>query len=144
MFNLCFSVCDINFGHLRIQYSVPISIQESVDYSLPPLTLCFLPQNTSISSFPLIFPIQFCESLWVSGLWRTLWEQITAQICLSPLESPFLSSCSPLSPSSLSYSSCNSVNLFGCPSQWIIFSPLTQKFYYQCCIVGEVLRLLEE
>ena len=24
MFNLCFSVCDINFGHLRIQYSVPI------------------------------------------------------------------------------------------------------------------------
>ena len=35
---------------------------------------------------------------------------------LSPLESPFLSSCSPLSPSSLSYSSCNSVNLSGCPS----------------------------
>ena len=71
-FNLCFSVCDINFGHLRIQYSIPISIQEFVDYSLPLLTLCFLPQNTSISSFPLLFPIQFCESLWLSGLRRTL------------------------------------------------------------------------
>ena len=124
-FNLCFSVCDINFGHLRIQYSVPISIQECVDYSLPLFTLCFLPQNTSISSFPLLFPIQFCVSLWVSGLWRTLWEQITVQICLSPLESPFFSSCSSLSPSSLSSFSCNSVNLSGCPSQWRIFSSLT-------------------
>ena len=66
------SVCDINFGHLRIQYSIPISIQECVDYSLPLLTLCFLPQNNSISSFPLLFPIQFGESLWVSGLRRTL------------------------------------------------------------------------
>ena len=51
-FNICFSVCDINFGHLRIQYSIPISIQECVDYSLPLLTLCFLPHNTSISSSP--------------------------------------------------------------------------------------------
>ena len=112
IFNLCFSICDINLRHLRIQYSVPISIQDCVDYSLPLLTLCFLPQNTSISSFPLLFPIQFCESLWLSGLRRTLWEQITAQICLSSLESPFLSSCSPLSPSSLSYSSCNSEPLW--------------------------------
>ena len=71
-FNLCLSVCDINVGHLRIQYSIPISIQECVDYSVPLLTLCFLPQNTSISSFPLLFPIQFGESLWVSGLRRTL------------------------------------------------------------------------
>ena len=78
-----------------------ISIQECVDYSLPLLTLCFLPQNTSISSFPLLFPIQFCESLWVSGLRTTLWEQITTQLSLSPLESPFFSSCSCLSPSSL-------------------------------------------
>ena len=64
--------------NIQFQYSVPISIQESVDYSLPLLTLCFLPQNTSISSFPLLFPIQCCESLWVSGLRRTLWEKITA------------------------------------------------------------------
>ena len=71
-FNLCLSVCDINVGHLRIQYSIPISIQECADYSLPRLTLCFLPQNNSISSFPLLFPIQFGESLWVSGLRRTL------------------------------------------------------------------------
>ena len=71
-FNLCLSVCDTNVGHLRIQYSVLISIQECVDYTLPRLTLCFLPQNNSISSFPLLFPIQFGESLWVSGLRRTL------------------------------------------------------------------------
>ena len=123
--NLCFSVFDISFGHLRIQYSVPIFTQECVDYSLPLLTLHFLPQITSISSLPLLFPIQFCESLWVSGLQRTHREQRTAQISLSPLESPFFSSCSSLSPSSLSSSSCNSVNLSGCPSWWRIFSPLT-------------------
>ena len=79
-----------------------------------------------------------------SGLQRTLKEQSTVYICLSPLESPLFSSCSSLSPSSLSSSSCNAVKLCGCPSLWRIFSPLTKKFYYQCCIVGEVLRLLEE
>ena len=36
-----------------------------------------------------------------------------AQCVWTPLESPFFSSCSSLSPSSLSSSSCNSVNLSG-------------------------------
>ena len=52
MFNLCFPVFDTNFGHLRIQYSVPIFTQECDNYSLPLLTLLFLPQITSISSLP--------------------------------------------------------------------------------------------
>ena len=76
-------------------------------------------------SFPLLFPIKFCESLWVSGLQRTLWEQRTAYICPSSPESPYFSSCSSLSPSSLFSFSCNSVNFSGCPSRWKIFSPLT-------------------
>ena len=88
------------------------------------------------------------QILWIFvGVWameNTLGTDNCVDLSLSPLESPFFSSCSPLSPSSLSYSSCNSVNLFGCPSWWRIFSPLTYKFYYQCCIVGEDLRLLEE
>ena len=65
MFNLCFSALDINFGHLRIKPSVPIFTQECdywFDYSLPLLTLLFLPQITSISSLPLLVSIQ---SLWV-------------------------------------------------------------------------------
>ena len=69
MFNLCLSVFNIIFGHLRIQYSVPSVTQECDDYSLPLLTLLFLPQITSISYLPLLFSIQFCESLWV--FWAT-------------------------------------------------------------------------
>ena len=124
MFNLCFSIYDINCGHLRIQYSVPIFIQECADYSLPILTLHFLPQNTSISSFPLLFPVQFCESLWVSGYGDHSGNRQLRR-SVSPLESPFLSSCSSLSASSLSSFSWNSVNLSGYPSRWRIFSPLT-------------------
>ena len=48
---------------------------------------------------------------------------------LSSLESPFLFTCSPLSPSSLSYSSCNSVNLFGGPSRWKIFFFFSPFFF---------------
>ena len=92
-------------------------------------------------------PSLLYPTLWISlcvpgcgehlGNWLLNWS-------VSLLLIPLISSWSSLSPSSLFSSPCNSVNLSGCPSLWRIFSPLTQKFYYQCCIVGEVLRLLEE
>ena len=64
----CFIVFAINFVHLRVQYLVPIFTQECdycFDYSLPLLTLLFLPQVTYISSLPFLFSTQLCESLWV-------------------------------------------------------------------------------
>ena len=60
----------------RIQYSVPIFIQESVDSSLPILTLFSTSEHLYLLLSPSL-PIQFCESLWVSGLRRTLWEETT-------------------------------------------------------------------
>ena len=102
--------------------------------------------STSEHLYFLLSPSLPNPILWIFvGVWA-MENTLGTDNCidLSPLESPFFSSCSSLSPSSLSSSSCNSVNLSGCPSQWRIFSPLTQKFYYQCSIVGEVFRLLEE
>ena len=88
----------MNFGHLRIQPSVPIFTQECdywFDYSLLLLTLLVLPQITSISSLLLLVSIQFCESLSVFWAMENTWG---TEYCvdLSPLESPLFSSCSPL------------------------------------------------
>ena len=58
----------INFVPLRPQSSVPIFTWELdywLDCSLPLLTLLFLYQVASISSLPLLFSIQLCESLCV-------------------------------------------------------------------------------
>ena len=86
--------------------------------------------------------------LWISvgvlGYGEHLGNRLLRRSVSLLLSPPFFSSFSSLSPSFLSSSSCNSVNLSGCPSLWRIFSPLTEKFYYQWYIVGEVLRLLEE
>ena len=102
-FNLCFSVCDINVGHLRIQYS------SSHSYS----GVCWLLASTFDPLFSTSKQLYFLLSpslpnpiLWIFvGVWardNTLGTD-KCVICLSPLESPFFSSCSPLSPSSLSY-----------------------------------------
>ena len=82
---------------------------------------------TSEHLYFLLSPYLPNQIQWIFvGVWATE-NTLRTDNCvdLSPLESPFLSSCSPLSPSSLSYFSCNSVNLYGCPSQGKIFSPLT-------------------
>ena len=66
VFNLCFWVFVINFVPLRIQSSVPIFTWERdywLDCSLPLWTLLFLHQVTCISSLPLLFSTQLCESL---------------------------------------------------------------------------------
>ena len=74
-----FLIFVINFVPLRTQSSVPIFTWEWdywLDCSLPLWTLLFLHQVASISSLPLLFPIQ----LWISvcsGWWRTLRELIT-------------------------------------------------------------------
>ena len=68
IFNLCFLVFDINFVPLRTQSSVPIFTWERdycLDCSLPLWTLLFLHQVASISSLPLLFSTQLCESLCV-------------------------------------------------------------------------------
>ena len=68
IFNLCFLVFVINFVPLRTQSSVPIFTWERdywLDCSLPLWTLLFLHQVASISSFPLLFTTQLCESLCV-------------------------------------------------------------------------------
>ena len=83
---------------------------------------------TALSSFGLSFfstrsplsppsPFSSLFSLWISVYsrwWRTLRELTTGWICLSPFHSPLLCSWPPLSPSSLSSSLYNSVNI----SEW--------------------------
>ena len=67
-FNLCFLVFVISFVPLRIQSSVPIFTWEQdywLDCSLPLWTLLFLHQVASVSSLPLLFSTQLCESLCV-------------------------------------------------------------------------------
>ena len=69
----------------------------------PPGLLCLLPTPS------LLYP-----TLWTSMCsrwWRTLRELITGWICLSPFDSPLLSSWPSLSPSSLFSSLYNSVNI---------------------------------
>ena len=59
----------VNFVPLRIHSSVPIFTWERyywLDCSLPLWTLLFLHQVASISSLPLFFFTQLCESLCVS------------------------------------------------------------------------------
>ena len=66
IFNICFLVFVINFVPLRTQSSVPIFPWERdywFDCSLPLWTLLFLPQVASVSSLPLLFSTQLCESL---------------------------------------------------------------------------------
>ena len=68
--------------------------------------LCLLPPPS------LLYP-----TLWISVCsrrWRTLREQVTGRICLSPFHFPLLSSWPPLSTSSLSSSLYNSMNT----SEW--------------------------
>ena len=102
----------------------------------PPDHLYFLPH----SFFSQSNSVNLCVFL---GCREHLGNRVLPR-SVSLLLSTLFSSCSHLSPSSLSSSSCNSVNLSGYPSLWRTHSPLTYKFYYQCCMDGEVLRLLEE
>ena len=82
----------MNFVLLRTHSSVPIFTWEWNhwhDCSLPFLTILSLHQVTSylpspFSSLPNSVNLSVC-----SRLWRTLWEQITGWICLSPFDSPF-------------------------------------------------------
>ena len=58
----------INFVPLRTQSSVPVFTWECdyrLDCSLPLLTLLSLHQVASMSSLPLLFSTQLCESLCV-------------------------------------------------------------------------------
>ena len=67
IFNLCFLVV-INFVPLRTQSPVPTLTWEQeywLDCSLPLWTLLFLHQVASVSSLPLLFSTQICESLCV-------------------------------------------------------------------------------
>ena len=86
------------------------------------------PFSTSEHLYFLPSPSLPNPTLWISvGVWateNTLGTENCVDLSLSSWD-PFFSSCSSLSPSSLSSSSCNSVNLSGCPSWWRIFLPLT-------------------
>ena len=114
MFNLCFLVFVINFVPLRTQSSVPIFTWERdywLDCSLPLWTLLFLHHVTSISSLPLLFSTQLCESLrvfWmVDNTQETdYWLDLSLSFGFPPL-----SSWPPLSPSSLFSSLCNFMNI---------------------------------
>ena len=98
----------------RIQYSVPIFIQECIDYFLPLLTLLFCLRTPLFPPCPLSSQPNSVNLCGYLGYGEHFGNR---QLCrsVSLLESPFFS-CSSLSPSSLSSSSCNSVNLSGCPS----------------------------
>ena len=91
--------------------------QKSSALSLKGGHLYFLPPSSLLN-----------PTLWISvgvlGYGEHLGNRVLPR-SVSPLDSPLFSSCSPLSPFSLSSSSHNSVNLSGCPSLWRIFSPLT-------------------
>ena len=122
IFNLCFLVFVVNFVHVKTQSSVPNFTWER-DYGLDhsPLlwTLLFLHQVSSISSLPLLFSTQPCESLCVpdggehSGNW----------LLAGSLSLPFISLLffwPPLSTSSLSSSLYNSVNTSELSRLWSV------------------------
>ena len=78
IFNLCFLVFVVNFVHVKTQSSVPNFTWERdywLDHSPLLWTLLFLHQVSSVSSLPLLFSTQPCESLCVpdggehSGNW---------------------------------------------------------------------------
>ena len=78
IFNLCFLVFVVNFVHVKTQSSVPNFTWERdywLDHSPLLWTLLFLHQVSSVSSLPLLFSAQPCESLCVpdggehSGNW---------------------------------------------------------------------------
>ena len=94
---------------------------------------------TSVSFLPLLY-VTMWTSLGVPGCGEHIGVWLLSRL-LSCLLFPLFSSWSPISPSSLFSSPCNSANLSGCPSLWRIFSPLTYMFFHQCCMDGEVLRL---
>ena len=114
IFNLCSLVFVINFVPLRTQSWInhfylgarllAWLLSPTLDSTFsPPGRLCLLPTPS------LLYP-----TLWISVCsrrWRTLRELITGWICLSPFDSPLLSSWPPLSPSSLFSSLFNSVNI---------------------------------
>ena len=105
----------VNFVHLKTQSSAPSFTWEQdywLDHSPLLWTLLFLHQVSSVSSLPLLFSTQPCETLCVLG--RTLRKLVTGQISLSPFHFPLLSSWPPLSTSSLSSSLYNSMNT----SEW--------------------------
>ena len=107
---MCFLVFVINFVRLRTQSSLPIFTWEfdhCLDCSLPLLTLLFLHQVASISSLPLLFSTQLCESLCVFwAVENTLGTDYWLDLSLS-FWFPLFLSWSPLSTSSFS-SLCNS------------------------------------
>ena len=116
IFNLCFLVFVVNFVHLKPQSLVPNFSWERdywLDHSLLLWTLLFLPQVASVSSLPLLFSTQLCESLCVPDDGEHLGNWLLAG-SLSPFHYPLLSSWPPLSTSSLSSSLYNSVNI----SEW--------------------------
>ena len=68
IFNLCFLLFFVNFVHVKTQTLVPSFTWEWdywLDHSLLLWTLIFLPQVVSVSSLPLLFSTQLCESLCV-------------------------------------------------------------------------------
>ena len=100
-----------------------------------------------LSSWPPLSPSSLFSSLCnsmniseASRLWGAHREVITGYLALSSFDSPY----SP--PGHLYFpppsSPCNSVHFSRCPSLWRNFTSLTYMFYHQCCIDGEVLRLL--
>ena len=84
----------------------------------PPLNSPFSPPGCLCLLLPpsLLYP-----TLWISVCsrrWRTLRELFTGWICLSPFHSPLSYSCPHLSPSSLSSSLYNSMNISEWSRQW--------------------------
>ena len=120
IFNLCFLVFAINFVPLKTQSSVPIFTWEQdywLDCSLLLWALLFLHQVASVSSFPLLFSTQLRESLCVPDGGEPLGNCLLAG-SVSPFHFPLLPSWPPLSPSSLSSSLYNSVNISERSRQW--------------------------
>ena len=120
-----FFVFVTDFVPLRTQSPVPIFTWKRdhwPDCSLSLLTLYFLYQVASISPLPLFFSTQLGESLcgfWaVENTWGTEW------LDLSPFESLFYPPESPLFPSSLFSSLCNSMNISERSRLWIAHSEL--------------------
>ena len=100
----------------------------------PPGHLCLLPS-----------PSLLCVTPWTSLRGPDCGEHIGKWLLASMLSTISITPLLLLVTSIylLSHSSpCNSVNLSRCPSLWRNFSSLTQMFYHQYCIDGELLRLL--
>ena len=109
MFGICYQFC--TFKNPIFSNHFYLGERSLACLLAPNLDLLFSTRSPLSPPFPFSFLHNTVNLFVCSRLWRTLRELITGWICLSHFDSLPLSLWQPLSPSSLFFSLCNSVNI---------------------------------